>query len=167
MQNKIPTRDPIGQELRRIHAQWRVGPDSKCVYCGESRPEALIARSNPMICTECQRKQNAQSVMDRHHVAGRANHTLTIPVPANDHRAILTPDMYDWPKETRENPTHSPLLVAAACIRGFCRIAIYLIDELIYWIAELLEALHDKLVCEFGESYWLTLKIGSKARRPS
>jgi len=91
--------------------------------------------------------------MDHHHVAGRSNHRSTIQVPANSHRAILTPDMYDWPKKTRENPTSSPLLIAAACIRGFCNIVSYLIDELIYWIAELLEALHEELAREFGDNY--------------
>ena len=165
MRNKIPTRDPIGTEQRRNRAQRRIGPGSKCAQCGEARPEALIAHSNPMICAECQRRQKGHSVLDHHHGAGQANHDLTIPVPTNDHRAILTPAMYDWPKETRENPTGSPVLAAAACIRGFCDTAIYLIDKLIYWVADLLEALHEVLVCEFGENYWRVLKIRYTARR--
>ncbi len=164
MQNRIPTRDPIGKELRRNRAQRRVGLDKKCT-CGEPQPEALIAGSDSVICAECQRKKKGLSVMDHHHVAGRANHDLTVPLPANDHRSILTPAMYDWPKETRENPTGSPLLAAAACIRGFCDTVIYLIDKLIYWVAELLEALHEVLVCEFGENYWRVLKIRYTAKR--
>lgn len=103
--------------------------------------------------------------MDQHHPAGRANHEITVPVPTNDHRAILTPAMYDWPKQTRENPTGSPLLAAAACIRGFCDTVIYLVENLIYWIAEFLEFLHEELVREFGESYWEALKIRYTVRR--
>lgn len=160
MPNRLPTRDPIGKELRRSNAERRVGPGSKCAYCGEPRPEALIARSHPMICAECRRKQRGHSTLDGHHPAGEANHKLTIPVPVKDHRAILTPAMYDWPKQTRENPNGAPLLAAAACIRGFCDTVIYLINKLIYWIAEFLEALHEKLVCEYGEHYWLVLNIG-------
>ena len=79
MRNKIHSRDPIGKEMRRSRAQRRVGPDAKCA-CGESRPEALIAGSTPMICAECKRKQKGQSVMDHHHVAGRRNHDLTVAV---------------------------------------------------------------------------------------
>lgn len=165
MQNKIPTRDPIGKEQRRIRTQRRVGVGSKCASCGESRLEALIAGTNSVICAECQRKKKGFSIMDHHHVAGRANHRLTIQVPANDHRAILTPAMYDWPKKTRENPTGSPVLAAAACIRSLCDYVIYLIENLVYWIAEFLETLHDKLVCEFGEQYWLILRIGFTAPR--
>ena len=164
MKNRIPARDPIGKEIRRSRAQRRVGHGAKCA-CGESRPEALIAGSNPMICAECKRKHKGQAVMDQHHPAGRANHEITVPVPTNDHRAILTPAMYDWPKQTRENPTGSPLLAAAACIRGFCDTVIYLVENLIYWIAEFLEFLHEELVREFGESYWEALKIRYTVRR--
>lgn len=103
--------------------------------------------------------------MDLHHVAGRANHDLTIPIPTNDHRAILTPAMYDWPKQTRENATGSPLLAAAACIRGFCDTVICLIEKLIYWIAEFLEALDQQLAHKFGENYWETLELSFTARR--
>jgi hypothetical protein len=92
--------------------------------------------------------------MDRHHVAGKANHMLTIPIPVNDHRAIFNEDMHDWPKETLENPSKSPLLAAAACIRAFCRFATYLIDELLFWIADMLERLHSVLMEKFGNNYW-------------
>ena len=78
--------------------------------------------------------------MDLHHVAGKQNHDLTIPVPVNDHRAVLTPAMYDWAKATLENPTHSPFLAAAACIRGYIDTVRYLNDKLLPWIAEFLES---------------------------
>ena len=155
MPRKLPARDPIGKELRRSRAQRRVGTNSRCA-CGESRPEALIEGSKPITCASCRRKEKGLPIVDQHHVAGKANHDLTIPVPVNDHRAILTPDMYDWPRETRENPSGSPLLAAAACIRGFCDTLIYLVEVLLYWIAEFLEDLHSFLVDRLGETYWIT-----------
>jgi hypothetical protein len=132
---------------------------NKCASCGESRPEALIAGSKPMVCAECKRRQKGQSVMDYHHVAGKRNHDLKIPVLANDHRAVLTPAMYEWPKETRENPDGSPLLAATACIRGFCDFVIYLTKNLLLWAAELLEALHEALEKRYGKQYWKKLGI--------
>ncbi len=154
MPNKLPTRDPIGKEQRRNRAQRRVGFGSKCAFCGESAPRALIPGSDPMICEECNRKRKGQSALDQHHVAGRANHDLTIPVPANDHREILTPAMYDWRKKIRENPDGSPLLAAAGCILGFCDTVIYLMDELLRWIAEMLERLDAVLIEKLGDKYW-------------
>lgn len=158
MKNRLPTRDPIGKEQRRSRAQRRVGHGSKC-ECGESRPESLIPCSDPMICAECKRKQKGQSVLDRHHVAGQRNHDLTLPIPANDHRAILSPAQYDWPNKTLENPNGSPLRSAAGCIRGFCDTVVYLLEKLILWIADLLENLDEQLTDRFGDDYWHTLKI--------
>jgi hypothetical protein len=165
MPRKLPSRDPIGNEIRRSRAERRVGFDSRCELCGESRPEALIEGSDPMICAECSRKQRGHSVLDGHHPAAKSNHELEIPVPVNDHRAILTPAMYDWPKETRENPHGSPLLAAAGCIRGFCDTVIYLIEELLFWIADLLEYLHAWLTEKFGERYWIAWDLNQITRK--
>lgn len=164
MPRKLPSRDPIGKELRRSRAQRRVGIDSKC-DCGETRPEALIPTFTPMNCARCSRKQRGHSVLDRHHVAGKANHDLTIPIPVNDHRAILNEDMQDWPEETLENPNRSPLLAAAGCIRGFCSFVFYLIEELLYWIADLLERLHAILTEKFGDRYWTDWDLHSRTPR--
>lgn len=160
MPRNLSSGDPIGKELRRSRAQRRVGPDSKC-DCGESRPAALITGADPMICAKCKRKQKGQSVLDRHHVAGKSNHELTIPVPVNSHRAILNDDMQAWPKETLENPDRAPILAAAACIRGFRDTVILLIDELLVWIADLLEHLHVILTEKFGDKYWTTWSLYS------
>lgn len=155
MSRKLPSRDPSGREVRRSRAQRRVGFDSKC-GCGESRPEALIPGSSPVTCAKCTRKLRGHSVLDRHHVAGKSNHDLTIPIPVNDHRAILSEDMQDWPKETLENREKSPLLAAAGCIRGFCDTIVYLVEEFLDWVAKLLEFLHVWLTEKFGERYWIT-----------
>jgi hypothetical protein len=127
--------------------------DAQCA-CGEKRPEALIPGSNPTICAECERKRRGQAIVDNHHVAGKANSPATIQIPANDHRAELSEAQYDWPKQTLENPDGSPLLAAAACIRGFVNTIYYLIERHLLWIPEMLETLHNLAAEKLGPKWW-------------
>src|SRR6516165_2124515 len=143
MKKKLP-RDPIGNYQRNSQASRRLGGQS-CA-CGETRPEALIAGRVPPICWACARKQRSQLRFDWHHPAGEANHPSKIPIPVNDHRAELSPAQYDWPTETLENPDRSPLLAAAACIRGFRDYVVYLIDRVLLWIPDMLEKAAEYLV---------------------
>ena len=154
MSNEIPQIDPSGAHRRKAKAARRVGKNKKCA-CGESRPEALIAGTDPIICFACQRQSRGLPSDDEHHFAGEANHPATIPVPVNDHRAELSVAQYDWPKKTRENPDGCPVLRAAACVRGFVDTVVYLIKKGVLWIAEMLEAAHDWLVEEFGPQWWV------------
>ena len=147
---KTPT-DPIRTAARKSSARRRTGKNTRCA-CGETRPEALIG--NTGVCAECHRKSKGHATTDKHHVAGRANSAVTVVVPANDHRAVLSEAQYDWPKATLENPDGSPLLTAAACIRGFIDTAIYLIEQMLRWIAEMLEVLNGILVEKFGPEWW-------------
>jgi len=150
----VPKRpdDPIRTYRRKSVAKRRmVGKSCKC---GESRPEALIATSTPTICARCSRKEQGKSVLDAHHPAGRANHPLKIPVPVNDHRAALSDAQYDWPKETWENRGSSPVLAGAACIRGYYDTNSYLADQLLLWVARLLEALEECLRERLGSNWW-------------
>lgn len=82
--------------------------------------------------------------MDKHHPAGRANSPVTIPVPVNDHRAILSIAQYDWPKQTLENPNANPYLQMAGSIRGFLDMQRYIADKLLCPILENLEALAEE-----------------------
>jgi hypothetical protein len=136
--------DPIQAFQRKATAARRVGVDAKCATCGESRPEALIARSKPTICAKCQREQKGHTIMDNHHPAGKANSPVTIPIPVNDHRAILSVSQYDWPKETLENPTSDPHLQMAAEIRGYINDRRYLEEKLLQSAIEKLEAIAEK-----------------------
>lgn len=154
MPRRPPQRDPIGVEVRRERAQRRVGYDAICSRCGETRPEALIEGAKPMLCARCPRKASGHSVIDLHHVAGQRNDDTTIPVPVNDHRAELTPAMYDWPEETRENPDQAPLLANAGRIRGVCKMYTYLIEKLLLPSADSLEDLHRLLSEKHGKKYW-------------
>lgn len=146
--------DPIRAAQRKTRAQRRVGLGARCASCGESRPGALIAGTKPMTCTACKRTKNGGSTMDKHHVAGKANSTVTIKVSVNDHRAILSDAQYDWSRETRENPDGCPLRAAAACLRGFIDTIDYLVTSLLHWIVDMLELLSDLLKEKFGPQWW-------------
>jgi len=152
MSRKRVSIDPIKAAKRKSVSTRRVGVGSQCA-CGESRPEALIAGSNPAVCAECQRRREGKSPYDNHHVAGKANHPLTIPVPANDHRAVLSTDQYEWPRRTKENPDQSPLIAIAACIRGACATIIYVLENLLFKIPEYLEKLDAFLTFYFGPKW--------------
>ena len=158
MPKKLPPRDPIRTYQRKATASRRVGLDSKCA-CGETRPEALIAGSKPAICAACERKKRGQSILDTHHVAGKSNSAVTIPVPVNDHRAILSPAQYDWPEKTLENPDGSPLLSATARIRGFADSQVYLVEQLLLEIPEMLETLDAFLARAHGPKWWLNTDL--------
>src|ERR1039458_6972292 len=158
---KLSQRDPIRASQRRATVARRFGEDAKCA-CGETRPEALIPNSKPLICAECQRRNGKRSTMDNHHVAGKANSPVTIPIPVNEHRAVLSTAQYNGPKDTLENPNGSPLLKGAACIRGTADIRI-----LLTWIASLLEALDSQLIAEHGQEYWRNTELEKFAPRRS
>lgn len=153
MRRKLPPNNAMRKYQRKSVAARRVGPEAKCA-CGEDRPEALIAGSKPTVCAECQRKKRGQKIRDDHHAASEANSSVTIPVPVNDHRAVLSPAQYDWPKRTLENPDGSPLLAGAGCIRGFVDTALYLMEKLLLWTADMLEALDALLSQKLGPKWW-------------
>src|SRR4029077_15441007 len=117
MPKKLPQRDPIAAYARSATAARLVG-NGVC-GCGEGRPEALIRNSNPLSCHACKRMKDGTTVLDDHHVAGISNSPVTIPIPVNDHKAQLSADQYDWPKQTLENPSGNPLLAGAAGMRGY------------------------------------------------
>lgn len=150
-----PPRDPIAAFEREARAARRVGEGNQCHLCGENRPLALIPGSRPMICAACHREKLRRSAMDDHHPAGQANDPTTIPIPVNDHRAELSPEQYDWPPETWENPSGSPVLAGAACMRGYCETDTYLVASLLIPRAEMLEALDAFLTIRLGPRWWI------------
>jgi hypothetical protein len=167
MRQKPPKRDPFGACQREAIAERRVGHGAKCQFCGESRPFALIAKCEPLSCAECKYQQDGKRTTEAHHVAGRSNHPLTIMIPANDHRARLSEGQRDWPKETLRNRNRSPLLTAAACIRGFTDTLYYIVDELLPWIADMLEVLNEYLVQHFGQSWWTSTPVKNFMQKES
>jgi hypothetical protein len=158
MPRKLPTRDPGDAHRRKVVAARRVGIGARCA-CSEDRPEALIAGSNPMICAACERAARGRSTTDDHHSFGRANNPATIRVPVNDHRAHLSAAQADWPKSTLRNTEGSPLLAAAACIRGFIDTVLYLIEKGLLRLAEMLEKLDEFLAKKLGPKWWSNTEI--------
>jgi hypothetical protein len=94
-------------------------------------------------------------LLDKHHPAGEANDPTTTPIPANDHRAILSPAQYEWPEETWKNPSRSPVLAGAACVRGYCETDNYLVASLLIPKAEMLEVLDAYLTKRLGPEWWV------------
>lgn len=163
---KKPPRDPIAEFERETRAQRRVGLGNKCHACGEDRPLALIPSSDPTICAACQRRQNGRSEFDHHHPAGKANNPATVPVDTNDHRAVLSPQQYNWPKETFENPTGSPLRVSAANVRGYVETSEYFVAVLLIPLAEMDEALDSFLLKRLGPEWWVGTEMERFAAKP-
>lgn len=157
---KIPPQDPRAAHRREVIATRRVGEGNRCA-CGEDRPEALIPGSDPLTCRACDRQARSSSGRDDHHIAGEANNPMTINVPVNDHEAELSTPQRDWPRKTLENPDRSPLLSAAAHIRGFIDTVVYLITKFLLWIAGMLELLDTTLEKKLGEKWWKHTKLKS------
>ena len=158
MRKKLPQRDPESAWVRSATAARRFGVGAQCA-CGETRPEAFVPNSNPVICAACDRARRGKTTVDNHHDAGRANSPITTPIPVNDHRAVLNTAQYDWPKATLENSTGSPLLARAACVRGFVDTNAYLVDKLLLPHAEFCELLDSMLAEKLGPEWWLNTDL--------
>jgi hypothetical protein len=165
MTNKSPLRDPEAAWVRKATAARRVGVNAKCA-CGETRPEALIRNSKPMICHECRRKEERKTIVDDHHVFGQANSPVTIPTPVNDHRAEVSVAQYAWPKKTLENPEGSPFLAAAGVVRGFIDYIHYLIEKGLAWVVQMLEAADELFTVALGQKYWVGTALEKFAPKP-
>lgn len=155
MDPKFPERDPGAARVRKARAKRRAGVGAACA-CGEERPEALIPNSDPKVCAACDRKKKGKTTVDDHHVAGKANSTTTAPILVNDHRAELSVAQQEgWPQQTLENPDGSPLLAAAAGLRGFKDTVLYLMEKLLLWAADMLEQLDAFLQERQGPKWWV------------
>lgn len=153
MGQSLPPRDSIAAYRRKALATRRMGVGAACA-CGEQRPEALISGTNPVICAACHRAARGRTTTDDHHFAGKANNPRTIPIPVNDHRARLSVAQADWPKPTLTNPQGSPLRAAAASVRGFIDTVLYLLEQGLLLVADLLERLDEYLLKELGPRWW-------------
>ena len=162
MSIELPKRDPSAAHVRKAIAARRVGAGSRCP-CGEARPEALVRKGKSVICHDCKRKEKGMKRHDNHHVYGKANDPATVSAPVNDHRAELNTAQHDWPKKTLQNPDGSPLLKAAACVRGFIDTVVYLIKSGLLLVADLLEKADALLAGKFGSKWWIGTELESYA----
>ena len=135
-------------------------PVCACTGCGETNPFALTGYDPDISCYEHKLLRGGRWPYEAHHVAGRHNSDVTADVPGNDHR-ILSEYQGDWPEDTLRNPDHSPLLVAAAAIRGWLDVLRVIIERSIGWIPEFLEWLHCELVDRYGSDWWIKFGWGA------
>lgn len=160
MPPKIPSQDPRAAYRRKVMAARRAGVGNRCA-CGESRPEAFIPGTTPIICAKCDRRKHNRTEVDDHHVFGEANNPLKMSVPVEDHRAVLSVDQYDWPRKTLENSDASPFLASAATIRGFVSTVVYLMYKHLLPVASMLELLDTMLERKLGKKWWKRTKLRS------
>ena len=146
------------EELKRIEEQYRrLGIRTPvCAWpdCGERNPFTLVGHHPNISCYEHYSLRVGRTPYEAHHIAGQANSDVTADVPGNDHR-ILSELQRFWPEDTLRNPDHSPLLVAAAAIRGWLDVPRVIIDRSIGWIPGLLEWLNNILVDVIGTDWWV------------
>lgn len=76
--------------IRHERKRKRLGSE-QCAMCGIDDIR-MLQSTQVVLCAECRKKLQGQSVYEDHHLAGQQNSPLTIPLPANEH-AILS-DMY-------------------------------------------------------------------------
>ncbi len=142
-------------EARREQRLRELGTRSPhCQLCLEEDPFALTGVAPDILCYECRRKQVAYE--EAHHIAGQYNDPLTVNLPGNMHR-LISERQLGWPKQTLRNPDGSPLLKAAAWLRGYVDMMFVLIERGLAWIPDFLEWLDARLRELIGDHWWIKL----------
>jgi hypothetical protein len=141
--------DPIKSDARRAKARRRVGYGGTCTRCGESRAEALVARSRPKLCMQCYAVRRGKKGTEAHHLGGEANSPLKVEISANDHRT-LSDVQYDWPPGALENPDGSPLMALSNCLRGIADFIGELIVAFINRLAQAAQDIDTHLRAQYG-----------------
>lgn len=147
-----------GQDGRREAKRYELGvphPACSAPGCGESDPIALTGVAPNIRCYEHDRLRRGRSPVERQHPAGRHNLEVTVPIGGNDHR-VIDDLKYDWPPGTLRNPDGSPLLRAAACLRGWLDTLQIIVSRTVGWIPAFLEALDAWLTITLGGFWWTT-----------
>jgi hypothetical protein len=151
--------DPIKAATRRSKVERRLGEAKSCTQCGESKAEALVARSRPRLCQECYSARRGVKKTEAHHVAGKANSPVTIEVPANVHRGVLSVSQYEWPPMTLRNPDGNPILRMAGAVRGAKDVITDLVAGFLDACAHGLELLADVIREKLGDAWWVGTPI--------
>ncbi len=121
--------------------------------CTETNPFALTGAEPSIVCYECQATKRGRAFHEVHHTSGRDNDAETVGVPGNDHR-VLSAEQQLWPADTLRNPDGSPLLRAAAALRGWLDVLRLILDRTVGWIPLFLEQLDAWLRERIGPCWW-------------
>lgn len=132
---------------RTPHCMWE--------DCDEICPFMLTGVGPEILCYEHELLRLSRPWLERHHPAGRRNHPAKFAMPGNDHR-VLSELQLRWPRETLRNPDGSPLLEAAALVRGYLDL-LYLVMVLTAVVPLYLEQLDALLRRKIGPRWWETM----------
>ncbi len=156
-------KDELERGLRKETAYERLQTRTpRCQHCRETDPLALLGIHPDIVCYECSCRQAGRSWTEEHHPAGRHNSPVTVIVPGNDHR-VLSDMQRDWPEHTLRNPNGSPLLAAAAAIRGWLDVLRLIIERTVGYIPAFLEDLDRRLQATLGDKWWEELSLEETA----
>lgn len=123
--------------------------------CSETDPFALSGVHPQIVCAEHRADRDGRSWTEAHHWQGQANDAEDVsPIPANDHAVLSNKYQGEWPRETLRNPDGSPLLQAAAALRGWLDAMRLIIERTVGWIPPLLEVLDAYLRQKLGPRWW-------------
>lgn len=151
--------DELKREMRKEAAYERLGTRRpRCEHCGEADPIALHGVHPDVTCYECSARREGKSGSERHHISGRHNNPATVAIPGNDHR-VLSNAQRAWPDRTLRNPDGSPLLAAAAAIRGWLDVLWIIVQRTVGHVPALLELLDEQLRAEHGDRWWEDLRL--------
>ena len=120
--------------------------------CAEICPFMFTGADPEIYCYEHALLRLGRPWLEQHHPAGRRNHPAKFATPANDHR-VLSELQLRWPRETLRNPDGSPLLQAAALLRGYLDL-LYLVMVLTAVVPIFLEQLDEYLRLRLGGGWW-------------
>jgi hypothetical protein len=131
-------------------------PRCRVEGCDETCPLALTGVEPEILCYEHASILAGRPWLEEHHPPGQHNDQFTVPTPGNEHR-VASELQSLWPRETLRNPDGSPLLRAAAALRGWLNLLWLVMTRTVGWIPAFLEELDAYLRERLGERWWTEL----------
>jgi len=148
-------REALDEQIEgRLRGLGSRAPRCRVPGCSETDPFALTGVHPNELCEEHLADAMHERWVEEHHLAGAANHPTAAAIPANDHARITHGYQKQWPRETLRNTEGSPLLCAAAAIRGWMDVLRLMLDRTIAWIPAFLETLDAWLLDLLGPGWW-------------
>jgi hypothetical protein len=108
--------DPIGDDVRKQRRRRRLGDNAACAICGETDRDQLT--------------RVPQSLLERHHVAGRGNDAELNVVVCLNHHAKLSEAQRVSGVDLSADPGRPPVRRTAGLLRGLADFAELLVPSL-------------------------------------
>jgi hypothetical protein len=122
----------------------RVPSGGSCSICNRSDTIALLPRTKPLRCADCDTKRRGRKWTEDHHPSGEANNPdETFPVRLSTHR-FFTDRQEDWPTETLTNPAGCPIIREASMLRAFLDNLAFFEERVLFPRARELEQWHKR-----------------------